>query len=89
MAATRIPGSSASRPAGPRPAHGPLSGLTRMAGICVRALWPAQLAVIVLSAGLVAAVARAGGREVLRPRVRPELVVRESTAGGAALSRRA
>lgn len=65
MAATRIPGSSASRPAGPRPAPVHLSGLTRMAGICVRALWPAQLAVIVLSAGLVAAVAR--GIEGLYP----------------------
>ena len=40
-------------------------------------------------AGLVAAVARAGGRESSRPRVRAELVVRESTAGGAAPSRRA
>ena len=42
-----------------------LSGLMRMIGISVRTLWPAQLAVIVLSAGMVAATAR--GIEGLYP----------------------
>ena len=49
----------------PLTARTALSGLMRMIGISVRTLWPAQLAVIVLSAGMVAATAR--GIEGLYP----------------------